>query len=298
MAIIFEIAKFLLEAKEQGVSFSNIATIGRQNLYLNPKSLGYLARFCGLENIHQEIASDLYSDRFFNMYLCAKHVSAIDYSSYEGATIIHDMNKSIGENLEQVFDVVIDGGALEHIFNFPVAIENCMKMLKIGGRLFMFTPANNQVGHGFYQFSPELFFRVFDPVNGFEVERMEALEFRFANAELGSFGPIYKVIDPAIKGCRGIIINQHPLGLFLQVKKIKHLKYPFTEFPHQSDYIETWKTPITISKVGKPSANKPLETLKHLAEIFLPKNTMRALINRYKNKFIYSLRNRNLFIPK
>jgi hypothetical protein len=29
------------------------------------------------------------------------------------------------------------------------------------------TPANNQMGHGFYQFSPELFFRVFSQENGY-----------------------------------------------------------------------------------------------------------------------------------
>ena len=33
------------------------------------------------------------------------------------------------------------------------------------------TPANNFFGHGFYQFTPELFFRIFSAANGFEVER-------------------------------------------------------------------------------------------------------------------------------
>jgi len=34
------------------------------------------------------------------------------------------------------------------------------------------TPASNLCGHGFYQFSPELFYRALNATNGFEVERM------------------------------------------------------------------------------------------------------------------------------
>jgi 2-polyprenyl-3-methyl-5-hydroxy-6-metoxy-1,4-benzoquinol methylase len=53
---------------------------------------------------------------------------------------------------------VFDGGTLEHIFDYPTAIKNCMKMVKPGGHLLLTTPANNWFGHGFYQFSPELFY--------------------------------------------------------------------------------------------------------------------------------------------
>jgi hypothetical protein len=45
-------------------------------------------------------------------------------------------------------------------FNFPVALANAMKMAKIGGHFAARTPANNQCGHGFYQFSPGLFYRI------------------------------------------------------------------------------------------------------------------------------------------
>ena len=51
-----------------------------------------------------------------------------------------------------------------------------MKMVKTGGHLMLFTPANNYFGHGFYQFSPELFYRVLSKENGFEVRRMVVLE--------------------------------------------------------------------------------------------------------------------------
>ena len=71
------------------------------------------------------------------------------------------MNNPIDTVHHEKYDVVIDGGSLEHIFNFPVAISNCMMSLKKGGSLFMFTTCNNHTGHGFYQFSPELMYRIF-----------------------------------------------------------------------------------------------------------------------------------------
>jgi hypothetical protein len=100
--------------------------------------------------------------------LGAETVESIDYSNYEQASIIHDLNLPIDENLKEKFSTVVDGGTLEHIFNYPVAIKNCMEMVKIGGHLILMTPANNYFGHGFYQFSPELFFSLLSEQNGFE----------------------------------------------------------------------------------------------------------------------------------
>jgi len=70
---------------------------------------------------------------------------------------------------------VIDGGTLEHVFNFPVAIKNAMQMVRAGGRLSLSPPANNYFGHGFYQFSPELFYRVLSAEKRVPLERMIAL---------------------------------------------------------------------------------------------------------------------------
>ena len=85
----------------------------------------------------------------------------MDASSFEGATVVHDLNLPITEALKGRFDVVCDAGTIEHVMNFPTAIRNCMEMVRVGGHLILGTPANNFFGHGFYQFSPELWFRLF-----------------------------------------------------------------------------------------------------------------------------------------
>ncbi|HTE59068.1 MAG TPA: hypothetical protein VK631_01880, partial [Solirubrobacteraceae bacterium] len=103
----------------------------------------------------------------------AQRVDSLDISPFEGATVIHDLNQPLGEPPRR-FTAVIDGGSLEHVFNFPVAIRTCMELVEPGGSLVVMVPANNEIGHGFYQFSPELFYRVAQ--HGFDVLQMLLVE--------------------------------------------------------------------------------------------------------------------------
>ena len=118
-----------------------------------------------------------------------KDTISIDASAYENATMVHDMNLPVGDELKQKFSVVIDGGTLEHVFNFPTAIRNCMEMLKVGGHFFAHTMANNFMGHGFYQFSPELFYRVFSPENGFRDASRRAVRISASASRNGTRPP-------------------------------------------------------------------------------------------------------------
>ena len=79
---------------------------------------------------------------------------------YESAKHLHDMNEGIPGDFKEKYTAVLDAGSLEHIFNFPVAIKNRMDMVNVSGHYLAITPANNFCGHGFYQFSPELYFSV------------------------------------------------------------------------------------------------------------------------------------------
>ncbi|MEL7114711.1 MAG: methyltransferase [Pseudomonadota bacterium] len=61
-------------------------------------------------------------------------IESMDFSDYEGASILQDLNKPIPDHLEQQFDFIFDGGTIEHVFNVPQALENVFRMLKPGGR--------------------------------------------------------------------------------------------------------------------------------------------------------------------
>jgi hypothetical protein len=143
--------------------------------------------------------------------------------------------------------VVIDSGTLEHVFNFPVAIANAMKMVKTGGHLILLTPANNCCGHGFYQFSPELLYRVLSPENGYKVSRMIGLEDGVGRSSLLGVkydfyicGPWYEVKDPAEIGQRVTLLSRNEVSLFVLAKKLEHRPI-FEKVPQQSDYVPQWQ---------------------------------------------------------
>jgi SAM-dependent methyltransferase len=140
------------------------------------------------------------------------------------------MNQDLPRELDGKFTLVIDAGTLEHIFNFPTAIRNCMRLLEVGGHLVVATPANNFMGHGFYQFSPELFYRVLAPENGFRVVRMYVCEVRRC-------GPWYELTDPAALKQRVELVNHVPTYLLVLAQKVSE-EAPFAEPPQQSDYAQ------------------------------------------------------------
>jgi hypothetical protein len=100
-------------------------------------------------------------------------------------------------------------------------------MVKVGGHFLMCTPANNQCGHGFYQFSPELFFRLLSPNNGFELFRMYIT---------GAGGP-YHVADPISVGGRVTLLGADVAMLMVHAQKTADV--PLST-PQQSDYVSVW----------------------------------------------------------
>jgi len=98
-----------------------------------------------------------FSKNYLGQTLHAKSVSSMDVDNYQGAEIIANLNKEINKELVEKFDTIIDSGTLEHLSNFPTALKNIMKMLRVNGTYHSLLPVNNWVDHGFFQFSPTFF---------------------------------------------------------------------------------------------------------------------------------------------
>jgi SAM-dependent methyltransferase len=121
-------------------------------------------------------------------HLGATSVDSIDASSYEGATIVHDLNKPLPADLSEHFDSVIDFGTIEHVFDVPQVLRTYASLVRDGGIILIATQADGCCGHGFYQFSPELFYRFFATERGFETKCFRAL--RVVSTIMGLFaGP-------------------------------------------------------------------------------------------------------------
>ncbi len=84
---------------------------------------------------------------------------ALDISSYEGAQIIHDLNRpNLAEEHWGIADCVVDAGTLEHVFQLPIALDTIFKLLRVDGMVVHSTPSNGYLDHGFYQVSPTLYY--------------------------------------------------------------------------------------------------------------------------------------------
>jgi SAM-dependent methyltransferase len=208
MAITNSDTRFLFYAKKSGCDFTNTLMLGRLRLVATHDYIKHCIAQYGnnAKKFEEVVFKDDYSEPLFEI-LGAEKVDSMDYSNYENATVIHDMNLPFPAELKDKFSAIVDGGTLEHIFNFPAAIKSCMTALKTGGHFIGITPANNLMGHGFYQFSPELFYRVFSEVNGFSVKKM----FVTSEDNMGAHSKWFEVADPAKVGDRITLVNAKPL---------------------------------------------------------------------------------------
>lgn len=234
---------FLIDARRRGAEFGEVVTLGRQDLNVYPAKLRQVLRKHGFPaDAFQAETKSLYAEPLF-LSLGATKIHSLDFSEFEGASFTHDLNQPIGDNLRERFDLVYDGGTLEHIFNFPVALKNCMEMVRPGGWLFLHQCANNWCGHGFYQFSPELFFRALSPENGFELERMIL-------HQVGPYGRWHEVNDPEKIRSRVEAITWYPLQMLVRARRTRVVPI-FATIPQQSDYTPRWD-----EKGGGPAAGE------------------------------------------
>ena len=259
MAITATTAEFLAEARRDGADFGRTLTIGRQACFAGPLTLGAILRRNGLWPDGESRRAFLrrfgdgppwFVDPYLRL-LGAREVSALDASAYEGAEIVHDLNRPVPAELEGRFDVVLDGGSLEHVFDVPTALRSYMRMVRPGGRLIVATMANNHCGHGLYQLSPELFFRALSEASGYRVERLHVAgeELDFSRPLRGvsvlydvSGGGRWAVADPQAVRERVLLRGRSGAVLLVEARRVAEVE-PLAEPPQQSDYETMWTRP-------------------------------------------------------
>lgn len=257
----------LLLRNEPGIDFSKTIILGRQHNYVGPFLRRAIQNNFGLSRKSLPLASE-YADEFLEVLGIVKP-AILDVSNYEGATILHDLNTPIPTELKHKFCTVIDIGASEHVYNIPQALQNLKDLCATNGHLLIISPANNWLGHGFYQFSPELFFRAFDVPSGFEIRNLFLIKLKLS-------GDIwYELTDPKSVGRRGTIITKRPCFIALIATKVS--SGTTQAQPQQSDYESAWAAP-SISKLGTLYLNMPWVLRKLIELIVIPAK------NRLTNK--------------
>ncbi len=246
---------------QYGVNFNDTAMLGRQFLYY-PGIEKLSTELKNLYKIEDIIQDDGYSEKLFYS-LGAKRCISFDASDYENANVIWDFNENISDDYVKKFSVVLDAGTMEHIFDYPTAIRNAMKMVCYDGHLLLQTPTNNWCGHGFYQFSPDLFISLFQPDNGFIIQNILLVEilsngnYKFRN-----------ILNENYSQNRYDIKTNYKSDLYIVAKRIGEI--PDELSIQQGFYVDKWKK--------QESSNS-----KHIQPEFYSKSKrIKIFLKRYK----------------
>ncbi len=157
----------------------SVVMIGKQNMLVRNRQVkNYLLQ---LKIPHDEsywnnpsiVADNLFSDSyaFFSM-LGITDVHALDYSDYEGADILCDLNGSIPAKHLHRFDLVIDAGTTEHVFDIARATFNVSELVKEDGIVIHINAGAGYINHGFYSISPTLYLDFYS-LNGFDILNLD-----------------------------------------------------------------------------------------------------------------------------
>ena len=142
--------------------YKSMCMIGKQNIIISHDELLDLCNYFAFE-FNGEMMDQAYCLGVFDSELLfrafgVEEVTSLDYSDYEGAGIIFDLNsQDLPQNLKMKFDIVINGGTLEHVFNISNAMDNINNLVSPKGTILHISPCSGWVNHGFYSISPTFF---------------------------------------------------------------------------------------------------------------------------------------------
>lgn len=198
MGMVELTVKLLIEqSKKEPFANRHLVTIGKQGITFPVNDLKAWARQSDFNLDETRLEAAIREDRFltdeeFFQSLGFSAVDSMDCSEYEDASIICNLNNDIPEDLYNRFDVIYDGGSTEHMFNIPKAFENYNKMLKVGGLVIHSLPSTGCLDHGFYMFSPTLFYDYYSQ------NKWDIVAFYMLNVPCDSFNTwdIYEYGEP------------------------------------------------------------------------------------------------------
>lgn len=236
-------------------------TLGRQGIHGIQQSVVEVLGKGAASNV-----SETYCERLLVEHLGASEVDSIDITDYEGATFTHDMNTQIPEDLAGIYDTVVDLGTLEHIFDIRQALENVSQLCKPEGQILHVLPSDNFSGHGFWQFSPELFFSLYSLENGYRNTEVFL-------ADLSDSTVWYKVL-PLENGQRGRLHTDSPTYVIARTVKFNQALHRPTV--NQADYEMAWGNRLS------PNVNQPLSRGPEIS----PNGIIRKLVNSLRKYWL------------
>ncbi len=185
------------------------------------------------------------------------------YESYQ-----FDLNKNISKtyNFNQKYDLVINNGTGEHIFNQYALFLNSHNLTKINGIMLNILPFIDWINHGFYNFNP-IFFADLAASNNYKIEKISLANRDGAELKLNAsdYSIMFEQIKPHTndsKFNKMIEIAKTKIGknilLVVVLRKLLNNKF---KIPLQGKYlsdIAKFKTDYNYQEKGSANAKNQI----------------------------------------
>ena len=182
------------KAIDLGSQTSSINNIFIKNLIQKNKTINSSQKL-SLENL---CSKKNFTTRDYFMSLGFKEYKSIDingaYDSFQ-----FDLNKNILETYKfnQTYDLVINNGTGEHVFNQHALFLNFHNLTKVNGIMLNILPFIDWINHGFYNFNP-IFFADLAASNKYEIIKISLANRNGAELKLDgkNFDILFEQIKP------------------------------------------------------------------------------------------------------
>lgn len=177
---------WLMEEHKRRPIEGTVLTLGVQNVFLTQPEFEALANRMDVTLIPSPketrtalVDGTITADHVFRR-LGADRVVATDLDDFEGCDFVFDLNASeIPEAHRGMYELVLDAGTMEHVFHVPNGFANLSAFVAPGGRIVHQSPSSNHIDHGFWMFSPTLFWDYYT-ANGYDLPRFDLFRYRFS----------------------------------------------------------------------------------------------------------------------
>ena len=168
MGVTRSLAKLLLEEHRRKPVQGRGVILGRQTIFLTPtEAQALVVEVLGAVRPNVVPERDTHTHRgkhkgyisdvsFFALFTDAE-IDVLDYSAYQGATIIQDLCAPLPENLKGRFDFVFNGSVLDNVLDPAAALDNVSDMLTDTG-VSMHVEGSRHFSYAYIQFHPSWFF--------------------------------------------------------------------------------------------------------------------------------------------
>jgi hypothetical protein len=159
-------------------------------------------------------------------------IDTLDVSDFENANIIHDLNQPPTSSFGQ-YDLIINAGTLEHVFDVRQALWTLSDLTKVNGQIVHIAPAG-LLNHGFYNFNAGFFSDFYEQSGWAREELYYCLAPRVADVDELM---VFLKMDV---GKLNHMPNDHDLGVFARYRKTEATQSVFAVQQYYRDLHAAW----------------------------------------------------------